>query len=188
MDIDFLCHLAGSVEMAVWTGENERFEAVNLVLPLFVSLLPSVLFLLIYATVSWELNLFFKFSCYLQRMMAWIKPFNQRAGKGGTDHKGQGSARKLSDNPNARNKEGKGSGTTGRLGAWGVGWPGEGRLGQTAAQRAGGKGRRGSASWAETAAQETDCSSSEIGASKSREAGGFSTEGSPGVVEMEIFF
>jgi len=40
MNIDFLCHLAGSVEMAARTGENERFEAVSLV---FLSVcLPAV--------------------------------------------------------------------------------------------------------------------------------------------------
>lgn len=62
--------------------------------------------------------------------MAWIKYFNRRAGRGGTDHKCQSSARKLSDTLNVRNKEGKESGRTGRLGAWGVGQPREGRLGQ----------------------------------------------------------
>lgn len=52
-------------------------------------------------------------------MMAWLKTFKQRAGKGGTDHQHQGSARKLSDNLNVRNKGGKESGVTGRPGAWG---------------------------------------------------------------------
>lgn len=144
--------------------------------PPFVSPLPSVLFLLIYATVSWKPNHFFKFSRCLRRMMAWIKPFNQRAGKGGADRKSQGRARKLSDNLNVRSKEGQESGTTGRLGAWGVGQPWEGRPGQAVTRRAGRKGRRGSASWAKTAAQETDCLSSEIGASESTHVWGLSME------------
>lgn len=53
-------------------------------------------------------------------MRAWVKAFNQRAGKGGRNHKCQGSARKLRDKLNVRNKEGKESGTTRRLRAWGV--------------------------------------------------------------------
>ena len=183
-----------AVLLELWRWQYEPGKMSSLKLwtwfsPLFVSLLPSVLFLLIFASVSWEPNPFFKFSCYLRRMMAWIKPFNQRAGKGGTDHKCQGSARKLSDNLNVRNKEGKELGSTGRLAAWGVGQPREGSLGQALAQRAGKKGRRGSASWAETAAQETDYPSSEIGAGKSREVWGLSTrEGSLGLWKWKSSF
>jgi len=101
--------------------------------------------------------------------MACIKPFNQRAGKGGTGCKCQGSARVLSNILKVRNKGGKKSGRPGRLGAWGVGRLWEGRPGQAVARRAGGKGRRGSAPRAETAAQETESSSPETGAGESRE-------------------
>lgn len=100
--------------------------------------------------------------------MAWIKPLNQRAGKAGTDHKCQGSIRKLSDKLNVRNEEGKESGTTG---SWVPGeWDGLGK-GNWAGCSAEGrrKGEKGLCLLSQNCCPETDCSSSETQLSKRRE-------------------